>query len=99
MKSSNFKRLNGEICRKLQNFSNIYGIETNFGQNKCPKMWKFTLPERHFNELLYIFLFHKKNLVRFLSYVILKFTVKIVRCKINYCAQKWFRIIKEYGVP
>ena len=39
-------KLNGKICRKLENFSKVQGIETNFGQNSCPIMQKFTLKKK-----------------------------------------------------
>ena len=68
MKSPNFYILNGEICRKLQNFSKIWNIKTNFGKNSCPIMWK--LSERHFNKLSYAFYFMKKySLVLKLCYL------------------------------
>ena len=74
MKSPNFWILNGEICQTLQNFSKIWGIKTNFGQTRCPIMWKFILSESegHFYNLL-CFLFHEKILSgSYLSYVIFK---------------------------
>ena len=45
----------------MQNFSKIWGIETNFGQNRCWIMWKFTLSERRFNKLSYFLYFMKKS--------------------------------------
>ena len=71
MKSSNFFKI-GEICRKLQNFSQVWGIKTNFGQNRCPIMWNV----HHLKEILIsfdIFYISWKHFVWFLSYVILKF--------------------------
>ena len=63
---------NGEICRKLQNFSKIWGIKTNFGKNRCPIMWNVhRLKDILISfDILYI---SWKHLVWFLSYVILKF--------------------------
>ena len=55
-----------EICKNLQIFSKIWGIKTNFGQNRCPNMWKFTLFTLftlHFNKLSYFFYFMKKSCV------------------------------------
>ena len=80
-KSLNLQTLNGENCRKLQNFSKNWGIETNFGQNGYPIMWKSTLSERHFNKFSYFFI-SWKNLVWFLSYVNLKLTISGVPLKI-----------------
>ena len=54
--------LNEEICRKLQNFLKIWGIKKNFGQNRCPILWKFILSERHFNKASLRVLFHEKIL-------------------------------------
>ena len=71
MKSSNFFKI-GEICRKLQNFSQVWGIKTNFGQNRCPIMWNIP----RLKDVLIsfdIFYISSKHLVWFLSYVILKF--------------------------
>ena len=50
----------------------MWGIKTNFGQNRCPIMWKFRLSEieRHFNKLL-CFLFHEKTLCG--SYIVMLF--------------------------
>ena len=54
--------LNGEICRKLENFSKMWGIKTNFEQNRCSIMWKFILlSERHFIKHSFLFLFHEKK--------------------------------------
>ena len=76
MKSPNFYILNGEICRKLQNFSKIWSIKTNFRQNRCPIMWKFMLSERHFKKFSYAFYFMKKYcLVLKLCLFTLKFTI------------------------
>ena len=65
MKSPKFEKLTltAEI---FKNFSKIWSIKTNFGQNRCPIMWKFTLSERYFNKLSYFFDFMKK------SYLVLK---------------------------
>ena len=40
----------------IRNISKIWGIETNFGQNRCLIVQKFTLSEINFNKLSYIFI-------------------------------------------
>ena len=72
---------NGEICRKSQNLSKIWGIKTNFGQNRCPIMWNF----HSLKDILIsfdIFYISWKHLVWFLSYVILKFIMSEFPLKI-----------------
>ena len=51
----------------------MWDIKSKFGQNTCPTMKIFTQTVRNVNKLLYFFPFIKK-LVKFFSYLILKFS-------------------------
>ena len=60
-----------ENCKK---FLKNLDIKSNFGQNACRALWKFTLSATHLNKLLYFFYFMKWSCL----------VVKICHFKVQY---------------